>query len=85
MFKSKEIKKKYQERFRRYITAMNGGTPDRIPIRFLYQEVAARYAGLTNQQVACDYQRICVENGRGNVRSHAKCDLSNYGLAKSAS
>ena len=22
----------------------------------LYQEVAARYAGLTNQQVACDYQ-----------------------------
>jgi len=90
MFKSKEIEKKYQERFRRYITAMNGGTPDRIPIRFLYQEVAARYAGLTNQQVACDYQlafdctrKMAEEMGNDAVMLNAI--WSNYGLAKSAS
>jgi hypothetical protein len=47
----KKLKRNYQERFRRYITAMNGGTPDRIPIRFLLPGSSGhRYAGLTTNK-----------------------------------
>jgi hypothetical protein len=55
MFKNAETEKLYHEREARYLTAINNGTPDRIPMRFLMQEAAARYMGVTNQQVACDY------------------------------
>jgi hypothetical protein len=90
MFKSRAIEEKYNERLQRYVTTMNGDTPDRIPIRFLYQEVAARFAGLTNQQVACDYnlafdctRKMAEEMGNDAVMLNAI--WSNYGVAKSAS
>jgi len=55
MFASPETEKLYDERLGRYVTAMRGGTPDRVPIRFPLQEAAARYKGYTTQQVAADY------------------------------
>jgi methoxylated aromatic compound---corrinoid protein Co-methyltransferase len=45
----------YQERLRRYVTAMNNEQPDRVPIRLFAQEFAARYCGRSNFEVACDY------------------------------
>lgn len=55
MFISSQTEKAYNDRLNRYVTAMRRGTPDRIPVRFLLQEVAGRYMGYTTQQVACDY------------------------------
>ncbi len=55
MFKDAAIEKRFRAREARYLTAMQGGTPDRIPIRFFLQEAAARVAGYTIQQVATDY------------------------------
>lgn len=55
MFISKEKEALYQARLARYTSAMDLGTPDRIPIRFLLQEAAAGIAGYTTQQVSLDY------------------------------
>jgi hypothetical protein len=38
----------YQERLSRYVTALYNGKPDRIPIRVLAQELAAKHAGYSN-------------------------------------
>jgi len=46
----------YQQRFKRYTTAMRKGKPDRIPIRPFVAEFTAKYAGYTCQQVAHDYR-----------------------------
>ena len=54
MFQSEKIRQQYEQRKDRYLTAMGGGTPDRVPIRFLLQEAAARICGQTNQAVAID-------------------------------
>jgi uroporphyrinogen-III decarboxylase len=45
----------YQERLRRYVTAMRNEKPDRIPIRPFVAEFTARYAGYTAQEVVHDY------------------------------
>lgn len=87
MFQSPEVQKKYEERFARYVTAMNGGTPDRIPIRFFFQEAAARNAGLTNQQVGCDYNLAfdCTRKMAVDMDSDAvmlNAIWSNYGVGK---
>lgn len=87
MFQSQEVQKKYEERLARYLTAMNGGTPDRIPIRFFFQEAAARYAGLTNQQVGCDYNLAfdCTRKMAEDMESDAvmlNAIWSNYGVGK---
>ncbi len=55
MFKDAATEQLFALREARYLTAMRGGTPDRIPIRFFMQEAAARVAGFTIQQVATDY------------------------------
>jgi uroporphyrinogen-III decarboxylase len=47
----------YQQRLKRYVTAMRGGKPDRIPIRPFVAEFIATYAGYTCQEVAHDYTR----------------------------
>lgn len=47
----------YNRRLARYTTAMRGGMPDRVPIRPFVAEFCARYAGLTCQDVAHDYQQ----------------------------
>ena len=46
----------YFERLNRYVTTMRNGVPDRVPVRPLAAEVAARYAGYTCQQVTHDYR-----------------------------
>lgn len=89
MFKSKCVEDKYNERMKRYLVAMNGGTPDRIPVRFFFQEVAARYCGYTTQQVACDYnlafdatRKMAEDMNVDAVMLNAI--WSNYGVGKSA-
>lgn len=47
----------YQERLKRYVTAMRKGKPDRIPIRPFVAEFAAKYAGYTCQQVTHDFEQ----------------------------
>lgn len=44
----------YQERLKRYTTAMRNEKPDRIPIRPLAAEFAGKYAGFNCQQVTHD-------------------------------
>jgi len=51
-----DMEKRYQERVRRYVTAMNNERPDCIPIRPFVAEFTARYAGYTVQQVTHDYE-----------------------------
>jgi uroporphyrinogen-III decarboxylase len=48
---------KYQERLARYVTALRNEKPDRVPIRPFVAEFTARYAGMTCQEVAHDYNR----------------------------
>lgn len=45
----------YLERQRRYLTALRNEKPDKIPIRPFVAEFTGKYAGLTCQQVAHDY------------------------------
>lgn len=46
----------YQERLKRYVTAMRNGKPDMVPIRPFAAEVTAVYAGYTCQDVVQDYR-----------------------------
>jgi len=45
----------YQQRLKRYLTAMRNEKPDMIPIRPFVAEFTAKYAGYTNQEVTHDY------------------------------
>ena len=47
----------YQERLRRYVTALRNEKPDKIPIRPFVAEFTARYAGYTCQEVCHDYTK----------------------------
>ena len=47
----------YDERLSRYLTAMRNGKPDKVPIRPFVAEFTAKYAGMTCQDVAHDYNR----------------------------
>ena len=47
----------YNERTKRYITAMRNEKPDMIPIRPFVAEFTAKYAGYTCQEVAHDYNK----------------------------
>ena len=44
----------YQERLKRYCTAMKNGKPDRIPIRPFVAEFVGKYSGYTMQQITHD-------------------------------
>ncbi|MDR0871747.1 MAG: hypothetical protein LBN39_13250 [Planctomycetaceae bacterium] len=46
----------YQQRLKRFVTAMRNGKPDCVPIRPFAAEVTAAYAGYTCQQVTHDYR-----------------------------
>lgn len=50
-----DTKQLYQERLVRYLTALRNEKPDKIPIRPFVAEFTAKYAGMTCQQVAHDY------------------------------
>ena len=45
----------YQQRLKRYTTALRNGKPDRVPIRPFVAEFVARYGGYTCQQVTQDF------------------------------
>ncbi len=45
----------YQQRLKRYVTALRNEQPDRVPIRPFVAEFTAKYAGMTCQDVAHDY------------------------------
>lgn len=47
----------YQQRLKRYTTALRNGKPDRVPIRPFVAEFVARYAGYTCQQVTQDFNQ----------------------------
>ncbi|MBM3215732.1 hypothetical protein FJZ36_12545 [Candidatus Poribacteria bacterium] len=51
------MEQRYQERLKRYTTAMRNGKPDRIPIRPFVAEFTAKYAGYTCQEVTHDYEK----------------------------
>ena len=47
----------YQQRLRRYVTAMRKGKPDRVPIRPFVAEFTSKYAGFTSQEVTHDFEK----------------------------
>jgi len=47
----------YNERMKRYITAMRNEKPDMIPIRPFVAEFTAKYAGYTCQEVTHDFEK----------------------------
>jgi len=51
---SQAMEELYQERLKRYVTAMQNEKPDRIPIRPFAAEFCAKYAGYTCQEVTHD-------------------------------
>jgi uroporphyrinogen-III decarboxylase len=52
-----DMEKLYQERLKRYTTAMRNGKPDRIPIRPFAAEFIATATGTTCQEVTQDFSR----------------------------
>lgn len=48
---------RYQDRLRRYVTAMRNERPDQVPIRPFVAEFVAKYAGMTCQEVTHDYSK----------------------------
>ncbi len=47
----------YNQRLKRYVTAMKNGKPDRVPIRPFMAEFTAKYAGFTNHEVTIDLEK----------------------------
>jgi hypothetical protein len=50
-----DMEKRYNERLKRYTTALRNGKPDMIPIRPFVAEFTAKHAGYDCQQVTHDY------------------------------
>ncbi|HEY3320485.1 MAG TPA: uroporphyrinogen decarboxylase family protein [Planctomycetota bacterium] len=54
---AQDMEQLYQQRLKRYTTAMCNGKPDRVPIRPFVAEFTAKYAGYTCQEVVQDYEK----------------------------
>ena len=54
---AQDMERLYARRLKRYITAMQNGRPDRVPIRPFVAEFTAAYAGYTCQDVTQDYEK----------------------------
>jgi len=54
---SETMEERYAQRLKRYVAAMRGRKPDRVPIRPFVAEFTAKYAGYTCQEVAHDYEK----------------------------
>src|SRR5574340_629710 len=52
-----DMEARYQTRLNRYVTAMQNGKPDMIPIRPFVAEFTGVYAGYTCQELAHDYHK----------------------------
>jgi len=57
---AKDMEQLYDERLKRYVTAMRNQKPDMIPIRPFVAEFTAKYAGYTCQEVAHDFEKAFV-------------------------
>jgi len=55
-----DMEARYQERLKRYVTALRNGKPDRVPIRPFAAEFVAKYCGYTCQEVTHDYEKAFV-------------------------
>jgi len=58
----------YQQRLRRYVTALRNERPDRVPIRPFVAEFVGKYAGYTCQEITHDYQKAfdaVIKTGQG--------------------
>ncbi len=55
-----DMETRYQERLRRYTTALRNEKPDCVPIRPFVAEFTAQYAGFTCQEVTHDYEKAFV-------------------------
>jgi len=53
---AQEMEQLYQQRLKRYVTAMRNEKPDCVPIRPFVAEFTAKYAGYTCQEVTHDYR-----------------------------
>jgi len=54
---AKDMESLYEQRLRRYVTAMRNERPDMVPIRPFVAEFTAKYAGYTCQEVTQDYEK----------------------------
>ena len=52
-----EMERLYAARLKRFVTAMQNGKPDMVPIRPFVAEFTAKYAGFTCQEVTQDYEK----------------------------
>jgi hypothetical protein len=57
---STDMETRYQERLRRYTTALRNEKPDCVPIRPFVAEFTAQYAGFTCQEVTHDYEKAFI-------------------------
>ena len=58
----------YQQRLKRYVTAMRNEKPDMIPIRPFVAEFVGKFSGYTCQEVTHDYEKAFdAEIGRAHV------------------
>ena len=57
---SMDMEARYQERLRRYTTALRNEKPDCVPVRPFVAEFTAQYAGFTCQEVTHDYEKAFV-------------------------
>lgn len=53
----KVMDERYQERRKRYVTALRNERTDRVPVRPFVAEFTAKYAGMTCQDVTHDYRK----------------------------
>jgi uroporphyrinogen-III decarboxylase len=51
------MEKLYEERFKRYVTALKNGKPDRVPIRPFAAEFTSNYSGFTVQEITHQYEK----------------------------
>lgn len=54
---SLDMSQLYDQRLRRYLTALRNEKPDRVPVRPFVAEFAAKYGGFTCQEVTHDYKK----------------------------
>lgn len=52
-----DLNELYNQRLNRYVAAMRNGQPDRVPVRPLAAEIAAKYAGFTCQEATHEYTK----------------------------
>jgi uroporphyrinogen-III decarboxylase len=58
----------YQQRLRRYVTALRNERPDQVPIRPFVAEFVGKYAGFSCQEITHDYQKAfdaVIKTGQG--------------------